>query len=134
MRRNSTGRATDAVRYRAILFGRPAGPWRASMALAQDDAVNSDLATRDPFSGAVYLAAGVTVAKAEGEVETSIEQELWSDALTLVRRDGGRAAKLLHDEIGAPDDDSPDRLRKKRVKVRVEEVLREARREHARAW
>jgi hypothetical protein len=43
-----------STRWRLVIFNRPAGPWRGTLAEAQLDAIESGNASRDEHSDQVY--------------------------------------------------------------------------------
>ena len=86
------------TKHRALLFGRPLGPWRAHKGLALQDAIDAGEGSRDPEDGMSYTSVGVTIEEAPDEVTPDADELLSIQALDLLSTRGERASQYVNDQ------------------------------------
>lgn len=110
------------TRYRALLFGQPLGPWRATGGLAAEDAIAAGEASRDQFSGKTYPSPGVKIEKDDGEAPMTPDQERWAEALAVFSSHGNRSEAFIAERLAALADDPAGRTRWRLILDRVRQV------------
>ena len=99
-------RPAPPVRYRVMLFGKPAGDWRPRRVLAYQDAIRAGLASREWETGLVYEGPGVRIATELGEEPLTPAMKRQAQALTFHRKHGSEALVRAATKLAAAEDDA----------------------------
>jgi hypothetical protein len=102
--------AEPPVRFRALSFGRPLGPWRARRVLAQQDAIDAGQGSREWESGLPFMGPGVSIISEPGEVPIKPADQRLAQALAFHRKHGAGALTRAATKQAAAEDPSVAQL------------------------
>jgi hypothetical protein len=118
-----------ARRYRATMFTRPIGPWRARRILAAQDAIDEGYGSREWQSGRFFLDEAVYIEDEPGDEPLPENLHHLARALTLHAKYGDAALAEAERRLGG----RPEEVPQWRGVIDWMKIIRRQAQEHARA-